>query len=251
MKVIVPVKRVIDPYVKIRISPDTHQVETQHVKHVMNPFDEIALEEAIRLYEKNIVTDILAVSIGGDTCQEVLRHALALGATRAELIQTDSCFGSLNIAKILNALVLREGATLVLLGKQAIDDDNNQTAQMLAALLGWPQATFASKIEIEGNTCTVAREIDSGVETLELTLPAVVSVDLRLNTPRYASLPNIMKAKQKPLVMTPINSLPLASPLVVHQTSLSIKAPQPRQSGMKVDSVDELIKKLEHDAGVL
>lgn len=250
MKVIVPVKRVIDPYVKIRILPNGREVETQHVKHAMNPFDEIALEEAVRLYEKKIVTDILAVSIGTEACQETLRHALALGATRAQLIQTNQPFlGSLNIAKILRAVVEQEQAKLVLLGKQAIDDDNNQTPQMLAAVLNWPQATFASMLQIEGDTCVVAREVDSGTETLRLTLPAVVSVDLRLNTPRYASLPNIMKAKQKPLVVTPLDALSLS--LKEHYSSLSIKSPETRKSGIKVTSVEELIEKLKHDAKVL
>lgn len=249
MKVIVPVKRVIDPYVKIRILPNGQEVETQHVKHAMNPFDEIALEEAVRWYEKKIVSDILVVSVGTDASQEVLRHALAIGATRAELVQANQPLGSLNIAKILRALTLREEASLVLLGKQAIDDDNNQTAQMLAAMLDWPQATFASRVQIEGDTCVVSREIDSGTETLKLKLPAVVSVDLRLNTPRYASLPNIMKAKQKPLVVTPLDALSL--PLKTHCASLSIKAPEARKSGIKVASIEELIEKLKHEAKVL
>ncbi len=249
MKVIVPVKRVIDPYVKIRVLPNGREVETQHVKHTINPFDEIALEEAVRLYEKNIVTDILAVSIGTDTSQETLRHALALGATRAQLIQTDQILGSLNVAKVLKHLVMHEQAELVILGKQAIDDDNNQTAQMLAAMLNWPQATFASMLHIEGNTCIVAREVDNGTETLRLTLPAVISVDLRLNTPRYASLPNIMKAKQKPLTVVTLESLSLS--LRAHQESLSIKEPEIRKAGIKVTSVDELVSKLKYDAKVL
>ncbi len=249
MKVIVPVKRVIDPYVKIRILPNGQAVETEHVKHVINPFDEIALEEAVRLYEKKIVTDILVVSVGTDAAQEVLRHALALGATRANLIQTNQSLGSLNIAKVLHHLVLQEKPELVLLGKQAIDDDNNQTGQMLAAMLGWPQGTFASMLQLESDACVVAREVDSGTETLKLNLPAVVSVDLRLNTPRYASLPNIMKAKQKPLVVTPLESLSLS--LKTHQTSLSIKPPAARQSGVKVASVEELVHKLKHEAKVL
>lgn len=244
MKIIVAVKRVIDPYVKIRISTSQREVETQHVKHVMNPFDEIALEEAIRLVEKKIATEIVAVSIGPDANQETLRHALALGATRAHLIKTDRAFCSLNIAKILSHVVLEEQPALVLLGKQAIDDDSNQTAQMLAALLDWPQATFASSIEVSGAHYTVTRETDLGTEMLMLTAPAIISVDLRLNEPRYASLPNIMKAKQKPLTTVTLESLQLN--LKEHTQLISIKPPAARKSGIKVNSVEELIEKLRH-----
>lgn len=242
MKIIVAVKRVIDPYVKIRISTSQREVETQHVKHVMNPFDEIALEEAIRLFEKKIATEVIAVSIGSDVNQETLRHALALGATRAHLIKTDQSFCSLNIAKILAHVVSEEQPALVLLGKQAIDDDSNQTAQMLAALMNWPQATFASSIEVSESHYTVTRETDLGTQTLMLAAPAIISVDLRLNEPRYASLPNIMKAKQKPLTIAPLESLQLN--LKEHTKLISIKPPASRKSGIKVSSVEELIEKL-------
>jgi electron transfer flavoprotein beta subunit len=244
MKVLVAVKRVIDPYVKIRINSSQREVETQHVKHVMNPFDEIALEEAVRLLEKKIATDVIAVSIGSDTSQETLRHALALGATSAQLIKTNQSLCSLNIAKILAHLVSVEKPTLILLGKQSIDDDSNQTAQMLAALLNWPQATFASAISFNGSHVQVTRETDRGTENLILKMPAIISADLRLNEPRYASLPNIMKAKQKPLTITALDSLQLN--LKEHTKRVSVKPPPLRQSGMKVDSIVQLIEKLKN-----
>jgi electron transfer flavoprotein beta subunit len=249
MKVLVAVKRVIDPYVKIRVRADGKGVETQNIKHAMNPFDEIAVEEAVRLLEKNIATDVLAVSIGTDACQETLRHAMALGLTRGHLIQTDKTHCSLNIAKILHCIIEDEKPDLVLMGKQAIDDDNNQCAQMLAALLNWPQVTFASALTVDGNVYTVERETDSGSETLMLNGPAVISVDLRLNEPRYASLPNIMKAKQKPLVCTPLQTLNLD--LKDHVEILSVTPPSTRSGGVKVDSVEQLIDKLRHEAKVL
>lgn len=249
MKVLVAVKRVIDPYVKIRVKSNHEGVETEHVKHAMNPFDEIAIEEALRLVEKKIATEVVAVTIGADACLETLRHALALGAHRAIHIKTDERLESLNIAKLLQAVVEKESPDLVLLGKQAIDGDNNQTSQMLAALLNWPQATFASELNIDGNKLTVTREVDAGLETISLNLPAVVSTDLRLNEPRYASLPNIMKAKQKPL------DILLASELGVdlkkHIEIISVKPPKVRQVGVKVASVDELLKKLQDEAKVL
>ena len=249
MKVLVAVKRVVDPYVKIRVKPNHQGVETEHVKHAMNPFDEIAIEEALRLVEKQIATDVVAVTVGSDACLETLRHALALGAHRAIHIKTDEMYESLNIAKLLQAVVNIESPDLVLLGKQAIDGDNNQTAQMLAALLNWPQATFASELKIDANKLTVTREVDAGLETIRLDLPAVVSTDLRLNEPRYASLPNIMKAKQKPL------NILLASELGVdlkkHVEVVSVKPPKVRQAGVKVASVDELLEKLRHEAKVL
>lgn len=249
MKIIVSVKRVIDPYVKIRINTSGNAVETQHVKHAMNPFDEIALEEAIRLLDKKLASEVIAVSIGNDASQETLRHALALGATRAILIKTDQVCCSLTIAKILAKVVSEETPQLVLMGKQAIDDDNNQAPQMLAALLKWPQATFASEIHVENNNFTVKRETDQGIETLQIKGPAVISADLRLNEPRYASLPNIMKAKQKPLTITPLESLSLS--FKTHQKRLSIKPPAQRKAGVKVSSVEELIKKLKEEAKVL
>jgi electron transfer flavoprotein beta subunit len=249
MKVLVAVKRVVDPYVKIRVKPNHQGVETEHVKHAMNPFDEIAIEEALRLVEKQVVTEVIAVTVGSDACLETLRHALALGAHRAIHIKTDERLESLNIAKLLHAITQKESPDLVLLGKQAIDDDNNQTAQMLAALLDWPQATFASELKIDASKLTVTREVDAGLETISLNLPAVVSTDLRLNEPRYASLPNIMKAKQKPL------DILLASELGVdlkkHIEMLSVKPPKVRQAGVKVASVDELLEKLRHEAKVL
>ncbi|MDF1683638.1 MAG: electron transfer flavoprotein subunit beta/FixA family protein [Legionellaceae bacterium] len=254
MKVLVAVKRVVDPYVKIRIKPDHQGVETEHVKHAMNPFDEIAIEEALRLFEKDIVTEVVAVSIGSDACLETLRHALALGAHRAIHIKTDDAnhaLESLNIAKLLHAIIQKESPDLMLLGKQAIDGDNNQTPQMLAALLGWPQATFASALVLDSNSnkLTVTREVDAGLETISLDLPAVVSTDLRLNEPRYASLPNIMKAKRKPLDVVLASELGIE--LKKHVEIISVKPPGVRQAGVKVASVDELLDKLRHEAKVL
>src|SRR5256886_7955196 len=199
MKVPVPVKRVVDFNVKVRVRSDGSGVDTANVKMSMNPFDEIAVEEAVRLKEKGIVTEIVAVSCGVTACQETLRTALAIGADRAILVQTDAELQPLAVAKLLQAIAVKEKPQLVILGKQAIDDDANKTGQMLAALLDWPQATFASKIDIANGVATVKREVDGGLETLELKLPAVVTTDLRLNEPRYATLPNIMKAKKKPL----------------------------------------------------
>ncbi len=249
MKILVPVKRVIDPYVKIRIKPSQDGVETAHVKHAMNPFDEIAIEEALRLVEKQVAAEVIAVSVGPAVCQETLRHALALGAHRSILVETDAVHGALHIAKILQAIVTQESSNLVLMGKQAIDGDNNQTPQMLAALLDWPQATFASSIEVSDGKLTVTREVDAGLETIAVNLPAVVSTDLRLNEPRYASLPNIMKAKQKPLNQIALADLNLD--LKPHTETVSIKPPPVRQAGVKVASVDELIEKLRNEAKVL
>ncbi len=249
MKILVAVKRVIDPYVKIRVKSDGSGVETQNVKMAMNPFDEIAIEEALRLKEAGHASEVVAVTVGDDFSQETLRHGLALGADRAILVKTDSSMETLNIAMILAELVKREGAALVLMGKQAIDGDNNQTPQMLAALLDWPQATYASQIKCSNNEIEVTREIDGGLETLRLQLPVVISTDLRLNEPRYASLPNIMKAKRKPLDIVEINSLGLD--LKQHCEVLDVRAPASRTAGVKVDSVDELISKLKNEAKVL
>src|SRR5216117_4150665 len=199
MKILVPVKRVVDFNVKVRVKADGSGVETANVKMSMNPFDEIAVEEALRLKEAGTATEVVAVSCGVQACQETLRTALALGADRAILVQTDVELQPLAVAKILRAIVQKENPQLVILGKQAIDDDCNQTGQMLAALLGWPQATFASKVEVEGGVAKVTREVDGGLETRALTLPAIITTDLRLNEPRYVTLPNIMKAKKKPL----------------------------------------------------
>ena len=249
MKILVAVKRVIDPYVKIRVKSDNSGVETQNIKMAMNPFDEIAIEEALRLREKNWATEVVAVSVGNDTAQETLRHALALGADRALLVRSEKTFESLNIAKILKKIIDDEKPSLVLLGKQTIDGDNNQTSQMLATLLNWPQATYASKIETTDNSLEVTREIDGGLETIKVQLPAVVSTDLRLNEPRYASLPNIMKAKRKPLDVLELDSLNLT--LKQHIEVIKVSAPATRSGGVKVESVAELLNKLQHEAKVL
>ena len=249
MKILVAVKRVIDPYVKIRVKSDEIAVETQNVKMAMNPFDEIALEEALRIKEAGHATDVVAVSIGVEACQETLRHALALGADSAIFVPIESNYCSLDIAQILEKLVHDEKPKLVLMGKQSIDGDNNQTPQMLASLLDWPQATYASRLVFEGETVNVTREIDGGLETLALTLPAVISTDLRLNEPRYASLPNIMKAKLKPLEVRELASLKLD--LKEHIRVLNVKAPLPRVGGIKVQSVQELVDKLRDEVKVI
>ncbi|CZM08465.1 electron transfer flavoprotein subunit beta/FixA family protein [Legionella pneumophila] len=249
MKILVAVKRVIDPYVKIRVKSDNSGVETQNIKMAMNPFDEIAIEEALRLREKNWAKEVIAVSIGSDSSQETLRHALALGADKAILVRTEKSFESLNIAKILNSIVANEKPDLVLMGKQSIDGDNNQTPQMLAALLNWLQATNASKIIPDNNNLEVVREIDGGLETLKVQLPAVISTDLRLNEPRYASLPNIMKAKRKPLDIIDLDLLGLS--LKQHVEILKVNAPATRSGGVILDSVAALLDKLQHEAKVL
>ncbi|WP_133129783.1 electron transfer flavoprotein subunit beta/FixA family protein [Legionella yabuuchiae] len=249
MKILIAVKRVIDPYVKIRIKPDRKGVETHNVKMSMNPFDEIAIEEALRLREKGVASEVILVSIGPDASQETLRHGLALGADRAFHVHTEKALESLNIAKILEKMVRDIQPQLILLGKQSIDGDNNQTPQMLAALLDWPQATFASEIQVEGDQLLVTREIDGGLETLKVAMPAVISTDLRLNEPRYASLPNIMKAKRKSIDKISLNDLDLN--LKQHVDVLSIKAPPMRSGGIKVESVSELVNKLKHEAKVL
>ncbi len=253
MKIVVPVKRVIDYNVKVRVKGDGSGVDLANVKMSMNPFDEIAVEEAIRLKEKGAASEIVVVSIGVKQAQETLRTALAMGADRAILVvasedvQTD--IEPLAVAKLLKAVVDAEGAGLVIAGKQAIDNDMNATGQMLAALLGWPQATFASKIELGDGRATVTREVDGGLQTIDVTLPAIVTADLRLNEPRYASLPNIMKAKKKPLEeKTPADYGVDVSPrLKVVKTA----EPGTRKAGVKVGSVDELIAKLKTEAGVL
>ncbi len=242
MKVLVPVKRVLDYNVKPRVKADGSGVDLANVKMSMNPFDEIAVEEAIRLKEKQGVTEIVAVSIGEQKCQETLRTALAMGADRAILVQTDQRVEPLAVAKILAKVVGEENPDLVILGKQAIDDDNNQTGQMLAGLLGWGQGTFASKVELSEGTATVTREVDGGSETEALKLPAIVTTDLRLNEPRYASLPNIMKAKSKPMAnKTPEDYGVDISPRL---TTLKVAEPPKRSAGIKVADVDELVGKL-------
>ena len=249
MKILVAVKRVVDPYVKVRVKSDHSGVDTQNVKMSMNPFDEIAVEEALRLREKQVASEVVVVSIGDDPSLETLRQGLALGADRAILVRTNRAHCSLNIAKILKKIVMDEQPQLVLMGKQSIDGDNNQTPQMLAALLNWPQATFASALTIEDGRMQVTREIDGGVETLAVPLPAIVSTDLRLNQPRYASLPNIMKAKQKPLNILELDAMGLE--LNDHIQILSVTPPAVRRGGIKVDSVAALVDKLKHEAHVL
>lgn len=249
MKVLVAIKRVVDYKTQIRIKSDHSGVETANVKMSMNPFDEIAVEEAIRLKEKGIVTEIVAISIGVTQCQETLRTALALGADRAILIQTDLEVQSLAVAKILKALILKETPQLVLLGKQAIDDDNNQTGQMLAGLLGWSQGTFISKLEIESDFAKVTREVDGGHEILKLKLPSIITTDLRLNEPRYISLPNIVQAKKKEMLIIPAEELGVD--IQPNLKILEVTPPPTRQAGVKVNSVAELVYKLKHEAQVL
>jgi electron transfer flavoprotein beta subunit len=249
MKIIVPVKRVVDYNVKVRVKSDGTGVETAGVKMSMNPFDEIAVEEAVRLKEKGVATEIVAVSMGIAACSETIRTALAMGADRGILVETDVALEPLAVAKLLKAIAAKEEPKLIILGKQAIDDDMSATGQMLAALLGWPQGTFASKITIEGDTITVTREVDGGLETLALSLPAIVTTDLRLNEPRYASLPNIMKARKKPIeTMKPAD---LGVDPTPRLTVLSVGEPPKRQAGQKVGSVAELVDKLRNEAKVI
>jgi electron transfer flavoprotein beta subunit len=248
MKIIVPVKRVIDYNVKPRVKPDGSGVDLANVKMSMNPFDEIAVEEAIRLKEKGVATEIVAVSIGEAKAQETLRTALAMGADRAILVAAEGAVEPLGVAKILKAIVDEEQPGLVILGKQAIDDDANQTGQMLAALTGRPQGTFASKVEVSVDTATVTREVDGGLETVSLKLPAIVTTDLRLNEPRYASLPNIMKAKSKPLAQK--SAADYGVDLTPRLQTLNVSEPPKRTAGIKVADVDALLDKLK-DMGVV
>ena len=249
MKVLVPVKRVLDYNIKARPKADGSGVELSGLKMSMNPFDEIAMEAAIRFKEAGQASEIIAISCGTQACQETLRTALALGADRAILVETDEALQPLAVAKLLKVLVLREQPGLVICGKQAIDDDANQTGQMLAALLGWAQATFASRIELGTDHASVTREIDGGLETLSITLPAVITTDLRLNEPRYATLPNIMKAKKKPLeTLTPAD---LGVDVTSRLTLLKVAEPPARQGGIKVNDVAELLDKLKNEAKVI
>jgi len=249
MKILVPVKRVVDYNVKIRVKSDGSGVELANVKMSMNPFDEIAVEEAIRLKEAGKATEIVAVSIGVPQASETIRTALAMGADRGILVKAEGTIEPLAVAKILKAVVDAEKPGLVILGKQAIDDDSNQTGQMLAALLGWAQGTFASKLAIEGDSLTVTREIDGGLQSIKLKMPAIITTDLRLNEPRYASLPNIMKAKKKPID----DKTPEAYGVDIkpHLQVLKTTEPAGRKSGVKVDSVAELVGKLKDEAGIL
>ncbi len=249
MKIMVAVKRVVDAYVAIRIKNDGSGVELANTKMAMNPFCEIAVEEAVRLKEAGLAESIHVVSVGDDACCETLRQALALGADCATLVETSEPLQPLAVAKCLKALVEREKPDLVILGKQSIDGDNNQTGQMLAGLLGWAQGTFVSKLTLTDGQAIVVREVDGGLETLQLTLPAVITTDLRLNEPRYAALPNIMKAKQKPLTKVPIVELKVESD--ARQTLMQISAPEPRSKGQRVNSVAELVAKLHNEAKVI
>jgi len=249
LKILVPTKRVVDFNIKVRVKNDGRGVDLSNVKMAMNPFDEIAVEEAVRLKEAGIGTEIVAVSCGVAACQETLRNALAIGVDRAILVETDVDLQPLAVAKLLRAIVVKESPQLVILGKQAIDDDANQTGQMLAALLGWPQATFASRLVIEDGRAIVVREVDGGLETVEMTLPAVITTDLRLNEPRYASLPNIMKAKKKPLdVVKPAD---LNVDVTPRLATLKVVEPPKRTAGTKVDDVTQLIDKLKNEAQVI
>jgi electron transfer flavoprotein beta subunit len=247
--VLVSITRVGDFNVKVRVRPDGSGVDTANVKMSMNPFDEIAVEEAVRLKEKGVATEIVVVSCGVTACQETLRTALAIGADRAILVQTDVELQPLAVAKLLQAIVVKEAPQLVILGKQAIDDDANQTGQMLAALLDWPQATFASKIDIADGTATVKREIDGGLETLAMALPAVITTDLRLNEPRYATLPNIMKAKKKPLDVVKPDALGVD--VTPRFATLKVVEPPKRKGGGKVADAKELVAKLRNEAKVI
>jgi len=249
MKILVAVKRVVDFNVKVRVKSDGSGVETANVKMSMNPFDEIAVEEAVRMKEAGTVSEIVAVSVGPPQCQETLRTALALGADRAILVETTLETQPLGVAKTLKRLVERETAQLVILGKQAIDDDYNQTGQMLAALLGWPQATFASKVKVGAGEAEVTREIDGGLETLVVKLPAVVTTDLRLNEPRYVTLPNIMKAKKKTLEVVKPDALGVD--LMPRLKTLKVEEPPKRKAGVQVKSVEELVAKLKNEARVI
>ena len=249
MKILVPIKRVVDYNVKVRPKADESGVDLNNVKMAINPFCEIAVEEAVRLKEAGSATEIIAVTVGAENTQEQLRTALALGADRAILVETDLEVEPLGISKVLKAVVEKESPNLIIMGKQAIDGDNNQTGQMLAALMSYPQATFASELKIEGEKAVVTREVDGGLQTISINLPAVVTSDLRLNEPRYASLPNIMKAKQKPLEV--IKSDDLGVDLNPRISTLKVSPPPEREAGIIVESVDQLVEKLKNEAKVI
>ena len=249
MKILVPVKRVVDYNVKIKVKSDNSGVDLENVKMSMNPFDEIAIEEAVRLKEKKICNEITAISIGSAKSEETLRTALAVGADKGILVETEENVQPLEVAKILKEIINKNSPDLVLMGKQAIDDDSNQTGQMLSALLGWPQGTFASKLEINEKKINVTREIDGGLETLNMELPAIVTTDLRLNEPRYASLPNIMKAKQKPIEKISPGDLNIE--IKQRLKTLKVTEPPKKESGIKIDSVQELISKLHDEEKVI
>ena len=249
MKILVPVKRVVDYNVKVRVKNDNSGVELENVKMSMNPFDEIAVEEALRLKEKGIANEVIAISIGASQVQETIRNALAMGADSGIFVESNDNLEPLNVAKIISSIAKKENIDLMILGKQAIDDDMNATGQMIAALLNWPQATFASKVEISEKTAKVSREVDGGIENIEISLPAVISTDLRLNEPRYASLPNIMKAKKKPISEIKIEDLNIE--IKKHLSILKVEEPAKRQSGIMLKTVDELVDKLKNEAKVI
>ena len=249
MKILVPIKRVVDYNVKIKVKSDNSGVDLDNVKMSMNPFDEIAVEEAVRLKEKKICNEITAISIGSAKSEETLRTALAVGADKGILVETEENVQPLEVAKILKEIINKNSPDLVLMGKQAIDDDSNQTGQMLSALLGWPQGTFASKLEINEKKINVTREIDGGLETLNMELPAIVTTDLRLNEPRYASLPNIMKAKQKPIEKISPGDLNIE--IKQRLKTLKVTEPPKKESGIKIDSVQELVSKLHDEEKVI
>ncbi|MEW7007963.1 electron transfer flavoprotein subunit beta/FixA family protein [Lentilitoribacter sp. EG35] len=249
MKVLVPVKRVVDYNVKVRVKPDGSGVELANVKMSMNPFDEIAVEEALRMREAGTADEVIAVSIGPAKSEDTIRTALAMGADRGVLVETDELTEPLTVAKILKSVVETEGADLVIAGKQAIDDDAGQTGQMLAALLGWPQATYASEIKVNGDSAEVTREVDGGMQTINVKMPMVATTDLRLNEPRFASLPNIMKAKKKPIDKKTVADLGID--ITPRLEIITTEEPETRQAGVIVGSVDELVDKLKNEAGVL
>ena len=249
MKILVPVKRVVDYNVKVRVKSDNSGVELDNVKMSMNPFDEIAVEEALRLKEKGVATEVIAISIGVSQVQETIRNALAMGADSGIFVEVNETLEPLNIAKIISSVAKKENIDLMILGKQAIDDDMNATSQMVAALLNWPQATFASKIEIVDKIAKVGREVDGGIENIEVNLPAVISTDLRLNEPRYASLPNIMKAKKKPINEIKINDLGID--IKQRLDILKVEEPSKRQSGIMLKTIEELVDKLKNEAKVI
>jgi len=249
LKILVPVKRVVDYNVKVRVKSDNSGVELDNVKMSMNPFDEIAVEEALRLKEKGVATEVIAISIGVSQVQETIRNALAMGADSGIFVEVNETLEPLNIAKIISSVAKKENIDLMILGKQAIDDDMNATSQMVAALLNWPQATFASKIEIVDKIAKVGREVDGGIENIEVNLPAVISTDLRLNEPRYASLPNIMKAKKKPINEIKINDLGID--IKQRLDILKVEEPSKRQSGIMLKTIEELVDKLKNEAKVI
>ncbi len=249
MKILVPVKRVVDYNVKVRVKNDNTGVELENVKMSMNPFDEIAVEEALRLKENGIANEVIAISIGASQVQETIRNALAMGADSGIFVEYNNNLEPLNVAKIISSVAQKENVDLIILGKQAIDDDMNATGQMIAALLDWPQATFASKVEISGKIAKVSREVDGGIENIEISLPAVISTDLRLNEPRYASLPNIMKAKKKPINEIKIEDLEVE--IKKHLSIIKVEEPAKRQSGIMLKTVDELVDKLKNEAKVI